>query len=350
MPGLVGVPTGTEYETIDQEILTTLIPDVESRYNVSSSVDQRAFAGLSQGSGITNSLLFNHTDEFAYYGSFSRGPSFLIPTIDTITDEQISDIQKVKGIFVGSGWEERLHPYSLELVGLLTAVNVTTQEYTVHGGHNYNVWRQLLKEFLTQSLFRPSLATPVTKTPTVPAASITITQGVSLATSATVGQTLSTVQPQVSVTGANFSYQWLRNGAAISGATTTRYTVTATDLGKRLSVKVTVSKSGYASATTTSAATSAVKVGTIAVKTKAKVAGKAKVGKKLTARKPVVSVASPSYTYRWYAGGKTIKGATKSTYTIKKANKGKKIKVKVTVKKAGYSTATSTSAATAKVK
>lgn len=55
------------------------------------------------------------------------------------------------------------------------------------------------------------------------------------------------------------SYQWLRSGDAIEGATGSTYTLVDADQGHRISVAVTGSKPGYASATETSKETNAVK-------------------------------------------------------------------------------------------
>ena len=44
---------------------------------------------------------------------------------------------------------------------------------------------------------------------------------------------------------ANVSYQWLRNGSAISGKTAKSYKVVAADLNKNLSVRITLTKSDY---------------------------------------------------------------------------------------------------------
>ena len=53
-------------------------------------------------------------------------------------------------------------------------------------------------------------------------------------------------------------YQWLRNGVAISGATGSTYKLTATDKGKRITVRVTGTKTGYTTLVKTSAATAAI--------------------------------------------------------------------------------------------
>jgi hypothetical protein len=52
--------------------------------------------------------------------------------------------------------------------------------------------------------------------------------------------------------GYTAAYQWLRDGAVIGGATGSSYKVGSADVGKRLSVKVTLSKAGYTSRTATS--------------------------------------------------------------------------------------------------
>jgi hypothetical protein len=70
---------------------------------------------------------------------------------------------------------------------------------------------------------------------------------------AKVGQKL-TVNRGSWTSGTKLTQRWYRNGAAISGATGTSYTVKSGDAGASLTVRVTGAKAGYASATKTSAA------------------------------------------------------------------------------------------------
>lgn len=56
----------------------------------------------------------------------------------------------------------------------------------------------------------------------------------------------------------SLSYQWLRNGTAIRGATNATYRVTSADVGRTLTVRVTGKKPGYASEARRSPATSRV--------------------------------------------------------------------------------------------
>ena len=59
--------------------------------------------------------------------------------------------------------------------------------------------------------------------------------------------------------GLTFSYQWLRNGVDIPAATLATYKLAKADGKKRISVRVTATRSGYIPVTLTSGLTKAVK-------------------------------------------------------------------------------------------
>ncbi|MBO1770905.1 cell wall-binding repeat-containing protein [Agrococcus sp. TF02-05] len=73
----------------------------------------------------------------------------------------------------------------------------------------------------------------------------------------TVGTTL-TANAGAWTSGSSLRYQWLANGAAISGATGGTFTLRASEIGQRISVRVTGTQPGYTTATATSGATAAV--------------------------------------------------------------------------------------------
>jgi beta-glucosidase len=80
-----------------------------------------------------------------------------------------------------------------------------------------------------------------------------------------------------------------------------------------------------------------------------KITGTASVGKTLKIAKGTWTKGA-KFTYRWYANGKAIKGATKASLKLKAAQKGKKITVRVTGKLSGYAKVSQTSKATKAVK
>jgi hypothetical protein len=113
---------------------------------------------------------------------------------------------------------------------------------------------------------------------------------------------------------------------------------------QQVTVKVTASKAPYAGASKTSKAKT-VALQKLTKTPKPTVSGTAKVGKKLTAKPGAWKPKGVKLSYQWLRGGKSIKGAKKSTYKVAKADVGKKLSVKVTGKKSGYKTVSKTSSA-----
>jgi hypothetical protein len=132
------------------------------------------------------------------------------------------------------------------------------------------------------------------------------------------------------------SYEWFRDGAALPTDEDV-HEITKADLGHRISVTVTAQAPGYE--TTTRSNDVAVPIGKITGYTP-KVKGSAVVGKtlKVVAKKWKPTAGKIKLTYRWYANGKAIKKATKSSYKIAASVRGKKITVKVTGKATGFKT------------
>ncbi|MGC4174966.1 hypothetical protein [Demequina sp.] len=149
------------------------------------------------------------------------------------------------------------------------------------------------------------------------------------------GNTLTVSKGTWKSTPEAFSYQWYRNGSAISGATKSTYKLTSSDSTKKISVKVTGSKPTYTSVSKTSAQVTMPKFFTKAP-TPA-ISGTLRSGHTLTAKAGTWSP-SASLSYQWYRNGVAISKATKSTYKLTSTDKGKKIQVRVRAAKSGYGT------------
>jgi hypothetical protein len=151
--------------------------------------------------------------------------------------------------------------------------------------------------------------------------------------------------------GAKFSYQWLADGTPISGATKSSYKLKVAQLGAKITLRVTGSKSGYAAVVKTSSATKTVVAAKFAKAPAPSISGKAKVGSVLKLK---LGTWSPKngvvFTYQWFAGGVAIDAATSTSFTVGAAQLGQKLTAKVTATKAGYVTTTKAAKATAAVK
>ena len=169
--GLNGGATSPWLAAYDQDLLGNVIPYVQSHYNVSANASERAFAGLSCGGVLANSLLYNDTSEFGYYGVMSPYPNVALPAdtppiVYTPSAAQVTAMKQV-GILVGGGWQDPIQSFltgcpggqscAFTEVATLEAAGVGIFPDFVNGGHEWYVWRILLYDFLTRVAFYPVL-------------------------------------------------------------------------------------------------------------------------------------------------------------------------------------------------
>lgn len=137
-------------------------------------------------------------------------------------------------------------------------------------------------------------------------------------------------------------YQWKRGTVAITGATTTTYTLTAADYNKDITFVVSASKTGYTALTRASSA-SRIQLGQFTLApTPVFVATPAY----LSASAPTIGIwdTGVTKTYSWKLDGTTIAGATAATYTPTLAQIGHTLQLVVTGTKSGYESSTRSSA------
>ncbi|WP_156368155.1 MULTISPECIES: CHAP domain-containing protein [unclassified Aeromicrobium] len=137
---------------------------------------------------------------------------------------------------------------------------------------------------------------------------------------------------------AALAYQWYADGKPIVGATSATYTLTAADRGKKVRVIVTGTRDGFTTRSLASVRiTGPVAAGRFTTAPRPEFTGAESVGSTLTA---TTAPWSPSarFTYQWYADGRAVRGATRTTYTLTAADRGKKVRVIVTGTRDGFTT------------
>lgn len=139
------------------------------------------------------------------------------------------------------------------------------------------------------------------------------------------------------------SYQWYRGSSPIAGANQRTYRVAAADVAQKIRVRATGTAPGldrehWDSATQTPSR-AALRVGTVTV------TGTARVGVRLTATTGSWN-AGARFTYQWFADGRQITGQTQQRYTVRAADRGKRITVRATGSAPGYTSAHKTSGRT----
>ncbi|MCA0253012.1 MAG: hypothetical protein LCH76_12150 [Actinobacteria bacterium] len=163
-----------------------------------------------------------------------------------------------------------------------------------------------------------------------------------------VGRTLTVVPGTWVPAQATLTYQWLADRKRIPGATAATYVVTSSVIGKEISVRVTATKPDGTVVAKKSDPTTEVLRGAFTKAPKPRIVGDRVTGATLSVDTKTWNPVPTSFSYRWYRNSKAIKGATKPTYQLTRADLGKKITVKVKARASGFSK-TVTSAKTKKV-
>lgn len=157
-----------------------------------------------------------------------------------------------------------------------------------------------------------------------------------------VGQAPVWNQPDVTTT-----YQWLRNGSTISGATTGNYTLTTTDLGKEIALRATGKKSGFQDAVSISNTVVTTAGGALQATIQPVISGTAAAGSTLKVAAGTWSQPSPSFKYQWLRNGTPIPGATSSSYRLGTEDAGQNVAVTVLASKTGFADGSANAAAVA---
>ncbi len=135
------------------DLLGSLIPFIEGKYNVYADKMHRAIAGLSMGGGQSLNFGLAHMDVFAYVGGFSSAPNTKTPEL------LIPDVEKTKAenklLWMVCGSKDGLMYNSSRLKAFCDehGVPCTLIEYP-DGEHNFIVWKYGLYNF-AQLIFKP---------------------------------------------------------------------------------------------------------------------------------------------------------------------------------------------------
>ena len=120
-----------------------VIPFVEANYNVSTEPIDRAFAGLSAGSFVTQNLIRDDADQFGYYGPWSGGVS-----VPASTPNLAAPYIHYGGGAWDFGLPNATQVAALDEVGFI-------ENTVVAGAHDFNAWNQLFTVFARDYLWHP---------------------------------------------------------------------------------------------------------------------------------------------------------------------------------------------------
>lgn len=139
-----------DFRVFPDVLLNDLIPYIESSFNVYTDSLHRAMAGLSMGSFQTSVVTLTHPDMFSYAGVFSgfvsspragEGNEHLALLKDSETFNK-----SFRVFYRAMGKADTYFNRFVDDDPMFTGLNAQRAEF--EGGHEWNVWRQCIADFL----------------------------------------------------------------------------------------------------------------------------------------------------------------------------------------------------------
>ncbi len=273
---------------------------------------------------------------------------FADPKIVNQTKPAISGTVRVGGALKASGgvWDPKGNTYAYQWRSNGKAISgATAKTFTPAAAHRDT---QLT---IAVTATRPGFPTTVAVSPASVVLPGTMSASVAptLSGVARVNGRLTATTGTWTPTPSAYRYRWYVDGQQVLGADTPTFTILPQHAGKRVNVRVFVSRSGYDAAASSSAPTAAIATAPLSASRAPVVTGTPKVGSRLSASTGTWSTNGLTYGYQWLADGRPIAGATSSTFVAGAAEHQRRLTVQVTARRTGYTTTTSTSAPTAAV-
>jgi enterochelin esterase-like enzyme len=139
------------YAAFEKDLLTDVIPYIESHYSVQAGRERRALAGLSMGGGQSLTFGLRNLDTFAWVGGFSSAPN--TQPARTLIPEPSAVKEKFRLLWVSCGDKDGLMSISKPFHEALTQMEIPHVWHVDSGGHTWPVWKNDLYLF-SQMLFR----------------------------------------------------------------------------------------------------------------------------------------------------------------------------------------------------
>ncbi len=144
--------------TLEQELLTDVIPMIEKRYRVLANRENRAIAGLSMGGGQAYVIGLRNLDKFSYIGQFSSGilseASFDYEIyIPGVISNPAAINQQLNLLWISCGIKDSRYAGHQYLVSDLKSRGIEFEFHDLSAGHEWQFWRVQLHDF-AQRLFK----------------------------------------------------------------------------------------------------------------------------------------------------------------------------------------------------
>jgi enterochelin esterase-like enzyme len=139
------------FAVFEQDLLTDLIPFIQSKYSTQTNRENRALAGSSMGGGQSLNFGLAHLDTFAWIGGFSCAPNTKMP--EQLVPDPAKANEMLKLLWISGGDQDGLIHFGQRTHVYLKEKNVKHIWNVDSGGHDFAVWKNNLYQF-AQLIFR----------------------------------------------------------------------------------------------------------------------------------------------------------------------------------------------------
>ena len=142
---------GWNFSEIEDNVLNYIIPFMEQNYNVSAGRDDRAFCGLSMGGMTTNNMLFDHPEEFGYFGIFSGTDMSAVKENGALGEPKVMiavgtcDVAS-ENVMPNSGGTEKKYEDLVRWNETNNLIDMYDAGY-IKGAHDWFTWSQCFEDF-----------------------------------------------------------------------------------------------------------------------------------------------------------------------------------------------------------
>ena len=138
-------------ELFEQDLLSNIIPEIESNYRVLGDRENRAIAGLSGGGGQSLALGLGNLSTFGWVAGFSA--AIRESEFDDVYGDGLADSPYLNLLWVGCGDLDHLYDVNRALLAWLDQKGVDHVAHLTGGGHDFQNWRPYLHD-VAQRLFK----------------------------------------------------------------------------------------------------------------------------------------------------------------------------------------------------
>lgn len=144
--------------TLEDELINDVIPLIESRYRVKKNKENRAIAGLSMGGGQAFVIGLRNMDTFSAIGQFSAGilsdgKFYYDKYIPNLPSDAKTVNENLSLLWISCGTKDPRYNGHVDFVADLNRRGITQEFHQSEYGHEWEFWRQQLRDF-SQQLFQ----------------------------------------------------------------------------------------------------------------------------------------------------------------------------------------------------